>query len=156
MKRMSMKTFKWMRLHQQERTLLELTEKICRIMEWQNVSRSKLAKRLGCTEKHVTQLLDGRASMSIRMVSDIFTALNHTIHFREGNRIPPDPELQTTKCISCGKTAYTWTGHVRKRNGQKVLAGWCSSLQCYKKVQSDSKGCYGRFKRSFGEGIIEG
>ena len=33
---------------------------------------------------------------------------------------------QTTKCIRCGKRAKIWCGHIRKRNGRAVLAGWCS------------------------------
>ena len=33
---------------------------------------------------------------------------------------------ETTKCIRCGKEAKIWIGHVLKRNGYTVLAGWCS------------------------------
>jgi transcriptional regulator with XRE-family HTH domain len=67
----------------QERAILEATELICEIMDKRRVTRSELARRLGKTKGFVTQLLDGRANMTIRTLADIFTALDHTIHFRD-------------------------------------------------------------------------
>jgi transcriptional regulator with XRE-family HTH domain len=69
------------RLLQQECAILEVTELICDIMEDTGVSRSQLAERLGKSRGYVTQLLDGRANMTIRTVADIFTALGTAIHF---------------------------------------------------------------------------
>lgn len=73
-----------MRLFQQERAIQEITEIICEIMDEEEVSRSSLADRLGKTKGYVTQLLDGRANMTIRTISDVFTALNRAVHFQEG------------------------------------------------------------------------
>jgi transcriptional regulator with XRE-family HTH domain len=73
-----------MRLYQQERAILEMTEIICELMQEQNVTRSELAKRLGTTKGYITQLLDGRTNMSIRTMSDVFAALDRSLHFQEG------------------------------------------------------------------------
>lgn len=73
-----------MRLFQQERAIQEITEIVCEIMEEQEVSRSALAERLGKTKSYVTQLLDGRANMTVRTISDVFTALDRAVHFQEG------------------------------------------------------------------------
>ncbi len=79
------KTAEGMRLYQQERAILEVTEHICELMEESNVSRSELAKRLGRSKGYITQLLDGRANMTIRTISDVYTALNRVLHFQDGD-----------------------------------------------------------------------
>ena len=73
-----------MRLYQQERAILEVTELVCQIMDEQNVSRAELAERLGRTKGYVTQLLDGRANMTVRTISDVFLALERAVHFQDG------------------------------------------------------------------------
>ena len=78
------KTAEGMRLYQQERAILEVTELVCQLMDEQDVSRSELAKRLGRTKGYITQLLDGRANMTVRTISDVFTALDRAVHFQEG------------------------------------------------------------------------
>lgn len=78
------KTAEGNRLYQQERAILEVTELICQLMEEQRVSRADLAKRLGRTKGYITQLLDGRANMTIRTISDVFTALESALHFQDG------------------------------------------------------------------------
>ncbi len=71
------------RLYQQEHTILNATELMCQLMQENNVSRSELAARLGKTKGYVTQLLDGRANMTIRTISDVFFALDRSIHFQD-------------------------------------------------------------------------
>lgn len=78
------KTAEGMRLYQQERAILEVTELLCELMDKRKVSRSQLAKRLGKTKGYITQLLDGRTNMTIRTMSDLFVALDRAIHFEEG------------------------------------------------------------------------
>lgn len=73
-----------MRLHQQERAILEVTETVCRLMAEQGVSRSELARRLGKSKSYVTQLLDGEANMTVRTISDVFVALERAVHFHGG------------------------------------------------------------------------
>ncbi len=77
------KTAEGMRLYQQERAILEVTELVCQLMDEQDVSRSELATRLGRTKGYITQLLDGRANMTVRTISDVFTALDRAVHFQE-------------------------------------------------------------------------
>jgi DNA-binding CsgD family transcriptional regulator len=64
-----------LRLWQQEKTILSITELICKNMKLQGVSRTELANRMQRTPGYVTQLLDGTANMTIRTISDAFTAL---------------------------------------------------------------------------------
>jgi len=77
-------TAEGMRLYQQERAIQELTDMVCEIMQKKDVSRTELAHRLGRTKGYITLLLDGRAKMTVRTISDIFTALNCSVHFQEG------------------------------------------------------------------------
>jgi transcriptional regulator with XRE-family HTH domain len=80
------------RLLQQESAIMEVTELICEIMEEENVSRSELSDRLGKTKGYITQLLDGRANMTIRTIADVFGALGGTLHFcadRENKQFRP-------------------------------------------------------------------
>ncbi len=70
-----------LRLLQQERAILEITELLCDVMEEENVSRADLAERLGRTKGYVTQLLDGRRNMTVRTISDVFYALGRAVHF---------------------------------------------------------------------------
>lgn len=75
------KTSEGMRLYQQERAIQELGDLICEVMCEQHVTRADLAKRLGCTRGNISHLLDGRANMTVQTISDVFTALGHTVHF---------------------------------------------------------------------------
>ena len=71
------------RLYQQERSILNLTELICKLMEETGVSRSELARRLGKTKGYISQLLDGESNMTVRTISDVFTALGKTVYFSD-------------------------------------------------------------------------
>jgi transcriptional regulator with XRE-family HTH domain len=68
-----------MKAYQQERLILDVTELISRRMEEHGVSRAELAKRLGRSKGYITQLLDGRANMTLRTVSDVMLALGRTM-----------------------------------------------------------------------------
>lgn len=70
-------TSEGLRMYQQERTILAVTEMLCEIMEQQNVSRAELAARLGKTKGFISQVLDGTANMTMRTMSDILTELGH-------------------------------------------------------------------------------
>ncbi len=74
-----------MRIFQQERAIQEVTELICQIMDEENVNRAQLARRLDKTKGYVTQLLDGRANMTVRTLSDVFLALDRLIHFQDSD-----------------------------------------------------------------------
>lgn len=63
-----------MRLFLQERAICEVTAEIEGAMDSLGVSRTELARRLGKTERWVTQFLDGDAQ-TIRAVADVFAVL---------------------------------------------------------------------------------
>lgn len=60
----------------QEKLIFEITELISELMEKKKVSKTKLAKLLGVGKSYVTQLLDGTSNMTLRTISDVFTALD--------------------------------------------------------------------------------
>jgi len=63
------------RLFLQERTMVELTELICREMQRQGLSRSELAERMGKSKGQVTQMLSGGRNLTLRSLSDMLLAL---------------------------------------------------------------------------------
>ena len=75
-------TAEGMRLYQQECAILEVTELVCQLMDEQGVTRAELANRLGRTKGYIDRLLDGRAGMTVRTISDVFTALDRSVCFR--------------------------------------------------------------------------
>lgn len=105
------KTPEGMRLYQQERAIQELTDLVCELMDEQGVSRSKLAKRLGRTKGYITQLLDGRANMTVRTISDVFTALDRAVHFQEGPvsaTVSPSPTIMLFEDADWGQPKAEW------------------------------------------------
>ncbi len=67
------------KIMQQEWLILEITEQICALMEEKGINKAELAKKLGKSKGYVTQLLDGRANMTLRTVSDVFFVLNSSL-----------------------------------------------------------------------------
>lgn len=61
---------------QQERSIIEVTEMICRIMEENGITRTALAKTLGKSTSHITELLDG-SNLTIRKISDVLNAMGY-------------------------------------------------------------------------------
>jgi transcriptional regulator with XRE-family HTH domain len=64
-----------MRLFQQERAILEITELLEAAMQQEGVTRAELARRLGRSKGWVTQLLDGEANKTIRTLADALAVL---------------------------------------------------------------------------------
>jgi len=90
--------------YQQERAILEVTILIRKIIKEQKLTKSDLADRMGRTKAYVTQLLDGRANMTLRTIADVMTALRRSIQFSAGpltlSAAPPhaaaDRRVETT------------------------------------------------------------
>lgn len=74
-----------MRLYQQERVILDTTERICEVMEEKAVTRKRLADTLGTSKSFITQLLDGSRNMTLRTLSDVFLALELAVHVQTGS-----------------------------------------------------------------------
>ena len=112
-----------MRLYQQERAILEVTELISQVMDEQNVNRSELARRIGKTKGYITQLLDGRTNMTVRTISDIFTTLNRALHFQEG---PLDATVSAVPLLtldlesSWSEQAGVWPGSMFVSDGPQA------------------------------------
>jgi len=70
---------KEMRLYQQEWLILEVTELVASVMEEKGVKKVDLAERLDRSKGYITQLLDGRANMTLRTVADIMWALDSSL-----------------------------------------------------------------------------
>lgn len=66
----------------QESLIMEATELVCEHLERAGVSRAELARRLGKTRGHVTQLLSGERNLTLRTLADIGTALGITFEIR--------------------------------------------------------------------------
>lgn len=64
-----------LRVFQQERLLVEITQLMCRTMKDRGVKRAQLAEKVGRTKGRITQILNGEANLTLRTVADIFTAL---------------------------------------------------------------------------------
>lgn len=104
-----------MRLYQQERAIQDVTDLICEVMDEEQVSRSQLAGRIGKTKGYVTQLLDGRANMTVRTISDVFCALGRAIHFQDGlldATVNPSPILSINVGSDWAKPCQPWTTNV--------------------------------------------
>jgi transcriptional regulator with XRE-family HTH domain len=100
-----------MKLYQQERAILELTELLCEIMEGQGVTRSELARRLGKTKGYITQLLDGRTNMTVRTMSDVFGVLDRAVHFQDGAlsvTVQAAPLFSIREGLSWGSESGRW------------------------------------------------
>ena len=70
------------RLVDRERTLLEATEAICEAMQQQGVTRNELRKRLDLTPQQLHNLLDGKAGMRLRELSDAAYALGCRVRIK--------------------------------------------------------------------------
>lgn len=55
----------------QERLIVDVSEEIWGAMRAKGVSKADLAKKLGCSKSHVTQILNGRRNMTLRSLADI-------------------------------------------------------------------------------------
>src|SRR5947208_2404592 len=66
-------------LYAQEGLILSITEEIWTALRARGWQKQDLAKALGCSNAHVTQLLNGSRNMTLKTLSDIAEALNQRI-----------------------------------------------------------------------------
>ena len=71
------------RLFLQERTIIWFTEKICELMEKEDISEEELARRLKMSKRKLLKILDGRKKITLRMLSDIFYHLGYCVEAKE-------------------------------------------------------------------------
>jgi transcriptional regulator with XRE-family HTH domain len=80
------------RLFAQEDLILEVTEKLCELLEQEKVSRKELADRLGKTKGFISQLLNGGRNLTLRTVADILHVLGYRVS------LIPHKEGQEEQC----------------------------------------------------------
>jgi len=68
-----------MRVFQQERLLVEVTELMCKAMKEAGIKRGQLAEKLGKSKGRITQILNGETNLTLHTVADVFTALGKTL-----------------------------------------------------------------------------
>ncbi len=68
-----------MAVFQQERVILETAILIRKLLKERKLTKADLATRLGKSKAFVTQLLDGRANMTLRTISDVMCALGQSL-----------------------------------------------------------------------------
>jgi hypothetical protein len=85
---------KEMRLYLEEKLILEVTELIAELMEKGSIRKAALAEKLQRSKGYITQLLDGRANMTLRTVADVMWALDADLIL---NAYPRGPESGTIK-----------------------------------------------------------
>lgn len=73
------------RLFEEERLILEATDRICAMMEEEGVSRADLAAALDTSRANVTQLLDGSRNMTLRTLA----GLAHVLGYRACVQLEP-------------------------------------------------------------------
>ncbi|MFH1597277.1 MAG: helix-turn-helix transcriptional regulator, partial [Pseudomonadota bacterium] len=61
----------------QEDLILEVTEKLCELLEKEKISRKELADRLGKSKGFISQLLNGGRNLTLRTVADILHVLGY-------------------------------------------------------------------------------
>jgi len=89
------------RLFAQEDLILEVTEKLCELLEKEKISRKEQADRLGKSKGFVSQLLNGGRNLTLRTVADILHVLGYRAYltpFKEGEQRQESNvrELRTT------------------------------------------------------------
>lgn len=78
----------------QEELILEVTEKLCELLEKEQVSRKELADRLGKSKGFISQLLNGGRNLTLRTVADILHVLGYRAYltpFKEGEPTQESP-----------------------------------------------------------------
>lgn len=65
------------RVFEREALSLGVSELICELMEDKGLSKTELAKKIGSSKSHVSQLLNGSRNMTVHTLSDLGYALGH-------------------------------------------------------------------------------
>lgn len=67
------------RLLAEERLILAASELIHGLMQMDGVSRAELARRIGKSKGHVSQVLDGKRNMTLRTLAQLTHVLGHDV-----------------------------------------------------------------------------
>ena len=70
---------RWLR---QEELILDVIERLNEVIESENISKTALADKLGCTKGFVSQILAGGRNLTLRTIADVADALGHEPQFQ--------------------------------------------------------------------------
>jgi transcriptional regulator with XRE-family HTH domain len=90
-----------MRLWQRERVIVDITERICELMQQAGVTRAGLAVALGKSRSHVTQILSGRSNLTLGTISDVYLALNRQFEPGDGPISLAPLDAPKLLCFTC-------------------------------------------------------
>ena len=76
---------------------VEIALQVERAMKAQRISRKELATRMGVSKGRVTQILCGTSNLTLRLVSDVFTALGLKLELRP---VALQPIASTSRNVS--------------------------------------------------------
>jgi transcriptional regulator with XRE-family HTH domain len=92
------------RLFAQEDLILEVTEKICELLEKEKISRKELADRLGKSKGFISQLLNGGRNLTLRTVADILHVLGYKVALTPYKEGDPGQEPETPSQVKQSKS----------------------------------------------------
>ena len=99
------------RIYEREALAFEASELISRLMEEQQVSKTDLARLVGTSKSHVTQLLSGSRNLTLRTLADLAFALGHKVEIRSlprprKDRVASQRALRTAPATAAPRTAH--------------------------------------------------
>ena len=107
------------RMYERESLAFDAAELISSLMETQRVNKSKLAKRLGTTKSHVTQLLSGSRNMTMHTLAELAFALGCKVELKATVRVEPRGKQEVTSVRKPLDRVATFgaSGRGRRRRG---------------------------------------
>jgi DNA-binding phage protein len=69
-----------------ESLVLEVTEKICELMQAENMCRVGLAKKMRCSKAHITRMLNGSRNMTLGTVAEVMFAIGYEVTLKYKKR----------------------------------------------------------------------
>jgi transcriptional regulator with XRE-family HTH domain len=116
-----------MKFYLQEKLILETTQIIATLMEEKGIKKSELAEKLGRTKGYITQLLDGRANMTLRTISDVMWALDSSLIVNAG---PLGFETASKSTMEYTEQSCSWSQNIKEfSNKKKWEVPPCKSLK---------------------------
>ena len=96
--------------YKREKIVLALTEEMIALMELQNINKSDLADRLGCSKPYVTKILSGTANFTLDTMIQMADALNSelNIHLTSQNCETQWIDFKTKPSSAIIKSTPTW------------------------------------------------
>jgi len=88
-----MKDEEFARIMAQENLIMGVTEDVCKILKEDQLTRSKFAHIMGKTRGYVSQLLNGRRNITLRVLSDIAYRLGYHVNIIFKARIAKSEQL---------------------------------------------------------------